>query len=106
MPRTNHFASFLLGAGADSLAAHLEQAAAFLNGGGNLQALVNRVGERFLAVDIFACFEGFDHLGLVPVVGSRYGDDVDAIVGDDFLVVLVGFACPPVLSTALSMRPL
>ena len=50
------------------------------------------MGDRLLAVDVFALAEGFETLVGMPVIRSRDDDGIDVVASAQFPVVGVGLA--------------
>ena len=74
------------------LGAGLEDAGVAADGRDELAAFVERDGDGFFAVDVFAGLGGVDGHEGVPVVGGDDDDGVDIGAGEDFAVVVVGGA--------------
>lgn len=71
---------------ADALASDLHDATGARCGADDGGPFARPEGEWFLAVDVLAGFDGFDHHTRMPVVGRRHDNGVDVFRGQQILV--------------------
>ncbi len=101
-----NLARLLVKNGTDALAADLQDAVVLLRGGDHGEAVVNRVGERLLAIDVFARGAGVHHDPAMLVVGDGDDDGVHVFAIEDlFVVARCGNLSSSAVSWAAVRRP-
>src|SRR5271169_2929575 len=72
---------------ADALATDLQDAVVLLRSGDHSETLVHGMGERLLAIDVFAGSEGVHHDAAVLMISYRNDHGVDVLAIEDLFIV-------------------